>query len=320
MRAALAQALAVDFYFFSSPLSNPVRIEQTHFRKLRSTTVQVTQEVLSYGTMFEALVSLLDTVLELPVVNFPEFPVSSEIDIEIAAEKCRVHWGLGVSGPISNMTRVVENAGAIVAIFDGVSEKVDALSFGRARPIIMRSTIKESLFRQRFDIAHECGHRVMHQGIITGDRLTENQAHRFAGAFLLPRIQFLREFPSRHRLDWQKILELKRRWKVSAAAIFRRAYDLGAINAAQYRKANIHLANTGQKKREELDSEFKLEKPELLFQCVDVLLSHGGETISSISAKLGVRPGVINRLIAHAYDGSQSDVFDGDNVVQFRTR
>lgn len=31
MRAALAQALAVDFYFFSSPLSNPVRIETDLF-------------------------------------------------------------------------------------------------------------------------------------------------------------------------------------------------------------------------------------------------------------------------------------------------
>ncbi len=52
-------------------------------------------------------------------------------------------WGLGL-GPISNMMRVVENAGAIVSFFSGVSERVDALSIDRQRPMIIRSEAKPS--------------------------------------------------------------------------------------------------------------------------------------------------------------------------------
>ena len=105
--------------------------------------------------------------------------------------------------------------------------------------------------RLRFDLAHECGHLVMHQGVETGDRETEIQAHRFASAFLLPTTAFVTEFPRRaHYLDWPGLYTLKRRWGVSVRAIVRRAYDLGMIDAAQYRTANVHLARTGQAKGE----------------------------------------------------------------------
>lgn len=63
---------------------------------------------------------------------------------------------------------MVENQGAIVTTFDGVSDKVDALSINRKYPIIIRNTAKESVCRMRFDIAHECGHLIMHDGIETG--------------------------------------------------------------------------------------------------------------------------------------------------------
>ena len=42
--------------------------------------------------------------------------------------------------------------------------------------------------RDNFNLAHEMGHIVMHRGIshTPGTRTVENQAHRFAGAFLAP--------------------------------------------------------------------------------------------------------------------------------------
>ncbi|MDT9702280.1 ImmA/IrrE family metallo-endopeptidase, partial [Streptomyces sp. P17] len=100
---------------------------------------------------------------------------------------------------------------AIVTNFNIVSKEVDALSVSVERPFIVRNTAKESVCRQRFDIAHEIGHLVMHEGIVTGDRTTENQANRFASALLLPRPMMLKLYPrpNGNRLDWKGMREFK---------------------------------------------------------------------------------------------------------------
>ena len=69
-------------------------------------------------------------------------------------------------------------------------DKVDAFSLSNKRPLIVRNTAKVNPCRQRFDLAHEMGHLVMHQGIETGCRLTEDQANQFACALLMPRASF----------------------------------------------------------------------------------------------------------------------------------
>jgi len=293
---ALAETLGVSNAFFELPLKSNVRAEECHFRKQVTTPRSVTSQVLARGALLDELATELDSTLKLPKVNFPSIAVTTEEDIEKAAQKCRELWGLGDSGPITSMTRVVENAGAIVTQFDGVSEKVDALSMDRRRPIIVRSTTKESLSRQRFDLAHECGHLVMHQGIATGDQLTEAQANRFASALLLPRASFIKEFPRRKSLDWRAIFELKLRWKVAARAIVRRAYDLGIIGATQYRTANIHLVKTGQAKQEKYDDELTLERPELLSAAFNALEKRRVGSAYSLIAGLGLGGGMFSLI------------------------
>ena len=267
---ALSAVLGVAPRFFSLTTRDSVRPEQCHFRKLRTTPVSVVSQVLARGTLLDGFVDRLDRELELPQVSFPDIQVSSGIEIEEAAEEARLQWALG-SGPISNMMRVVENAGAIVSFFSGVSERVDALSIDRPRPMIIRNKAKSAACRLRFDLAHECGHLIMHRGVETGDKTTEDQANRFASAFLLPRSSFIHEFPRTRFLNWQEIFALKLRWKVSAAAIVRRAYDLKIISADQYRTGYIHISKTGQKKVEQYDDIITAEQPELLNSAVAAL-------------------------------------------------
>jgi len=299
MVAALAEALEVEPRFFEMPLLNPVREDQCHFRKRMTTPTALVQQAAARGTLVDLLVRRVSDVLEMPAVNFPDIPVGDARDVERAAEACRVHWGLGLLGPITNMTRVVENAGAVVTHFVGLSERVDALSMHRQRPIIVRSSAKESLCRLRFDIAHECGHLVMHQGIETGDRETEDQANQFASAFLLPRAAFTREFPRRRTLDWKALFELKLRWKVSVRASVRRAYDLGLLDAAQYRRANVHLVETGHAKGELYDDDagrLPLEQPELLDHALATIDGAVPGGLHRIAKDLGLRPGLFGKL------------------------
>lgn len=292
MRAALADALGVAEHFFAIPAAFGITAEQCHFRKQRTTPVSVVSQVLARGTLLDGFVSRLDDELDLPPVSFPDIPIVSAADIETAAEAARAHWKLG-TGPISSMMRVVENAGAVVSFFSGVSERVDALSIDCARPMIIRSEAKPAACRLRFDLAHEAGHLIMHRGVQTGDKRTEDQANRFASAFLLPRSSFISEFPRGRFLDWAAIFALKLRWKVSAAAILRRAYDLRMISADQYRTGYIHLSKTGQKRIERYDDQILSEAPELL--------------PNALRALEAVYPGALSRLVEAS--GLQADMF-----------
>lgn len=287
MTEALSAALGVTTRFFSLITRDGVRPEQCHFRKQRTTPVSVVSQVLARGTLLDGFVDRLDRELDLPVVSFPDFQASSALEVEEAADEARRHWRVG-SGPISSMMRVVENAGAVVSFFGGVSERVDALSIDRRRPMIIRSEAKQAACRLRFDLAHECGHLIMHRGIETGDKITEEQANRFASAFLLPRSSFIHEFPRSRFLDWTAIFQLKLRWKVSAAAIIRRAYDLRMISADQYRTGYIHLSKTGQKRVERHDDEIPLEEPELLSSAINALEEAFPGSVQRIAAEAGL--------------------------------
>jgi len=315
MAEALAAALGVARRFFGLPGDTDIRPEQCHFRKQRTTPISVVSQVLARGTLLDGFVSRLDRELDLPPVTFPDIPAASAGEIEEAAEAARHHWGLG-TGPVSNMMRVVENAGAVVSFFGGVSERVDALSIDCRRPMIIRSEAKPAACRLRFDLAHETGHLIMHRGIQTGDKPTEEQANRFASAFLLPRASFIHEFPRGRFLDWAAIYALKLRWKVSAAAILRRAYDLKAISADQYRTGYIHLSKTGQKRFERHDDDIPAEQPELLPAAMRTLEIEFPGAVERIASEVGLEPDMFSHVsglelpVARAAD---------DNVVPFRS-
>lgn len=314
MRAALAAALGVRESFFAAPAINPVREDDCHFRKLMTAPRAVMAQAAARGTFVEMLVTALDKRLRLPKVDFPDLgrPTSLE-EVDRIAEAARAHWGLGLDAPITSVTRAVENAGAVVVHFADISDRIDALSIARRRPIIVRSSAKAAAVRLRFDLAHECGHLVMHQGVITGDRETEEQAHRFASAFLIPRAAFAREFPRTHRgLDWTGLFRMKLRWKVSVRAIVRRAYDLGLIDAAQYRTANVHLTKTGQAKAERYDDTLEAESAELMSTALRVLSERDPGGLRALFDELGSGAELFERITGHAIPAPP------ENVVRLR--
>jgi Zn-dependent peptidase ImmA (M78 family)/transcriptional regulator with XRE-family HTH domain len=321
LEIALAGALGVTPRFFSAQPRSTVRPEQCHFRKQATTPATVTSQVLARGSILDALAEELDSRLQLPSVNFPEITAGNFDQVEAAAETAREHWGLGVSGPITNMMRVVENAGAIVTYFSGVSDRVDALSMDRRRPIIVRSEAKQSLCRLRFDLAHECGHLLMHKGVQTGDRLTEDQANRFASAFLLPRAPFQHMFPRSRFLNWELIFHIKLQWKVSARAVLRRALDLQIITADQYKTGNIHLVKTGQTKVERYDVELPMERAELMDAALDALGGSYPGAVNEMANELGLAPRMFDHLTGRTLETAVATSSDAKiRYVDFASR
>jgi Zn-dependent peptidase ImmA (M78 family)/DNA-binding XRE family transcriptional regulator len=301
---ALCEVLSVRESFFTMELNNDVKFEQCHFRKRKTTPVTLVNRVCAYSTIFEQMVSYISQYLELPQNNFPEqtitYDVYSNLDIEKAAEACRKHWKLGLDTPIRNITNVLENAGVVITTFSGVSEKVDALSLNRKHPIIIRNSAKESPCRLRFDLAHECGHFVLHDGIETGDTLTESEANKFASAFIFPRVAFVKEFTKNFIVNrensWIPLYELKVRWGMSLKAIIYRAHYLNLISSQQYRAANVRLSKSGQSKTERYDDEIIREVPELLKSSIDLLNSELGITFHTISSHLNIAPEMLSNI------------------------
>ncbi|MEA1062843.1 MULTISPECIES: helix-turn-helix domain-containing protein [Enterobacterales] len=326
VRNALAEFLQVSSAFFGLPLSGDVKPEQCHFRKRQTTPAGVKERVQAYSTILEQLVTELHEHLDMPENGFNLIDNSKIVEltpplIEKIAEGARVRWGLTPDAPIDNMVNVVENQGAIVTCFDGVSEKVDALSVNRKFPIIIRNTAKESACRMRFDLAHECGHLIMHDGIETGCKQTEREADAFASAFLFPRKSFAREFPvclgAGGAIDWKKVYNLKVRWKVSARAIIYRAHFLGFINAQQYRNANVWFSQTRQTKKEKLDDQIPLEEPHVLEESLIILKEQLGISFEMLAEKFKVKPELLSDISGIKYAPDIDDGYD-DIVVPFK--
>lgn len=301
LEQALVDHLGILPEFLRKVDPMPLTEEQCHFRKQLTTKVALRQYARARGEMLKRLVCVLDDHLELPAYNITEADPSSDESIERGAEACRSAWGLGW-GPISNITRVAEKAGAVVMRVSGLANEVDAVSFATRRPVIALNGAGRSACRARFGVAHELGHFALHIGVLTGDRLTETQANRFASSFLLPRASFLAE--SRRvlrgtRINWDCMSDLKRRWGVSKAALLYRGRQLGVFTDEQVRAGYITLNRHGEAVEEREDGSMPIEQPEIVNDGLRVMTEELGTPLAAVARKMGVQPRLLNDLLGH---------------------
>jgi Zn-dependent peptidase ImmA (M78 family) len=272
--ARLCEILGVHESFFCAPRRGSVELEQCHFRSVRASSQTLKKTIAAQVEMFELLIDELDKEVAFPTVSFSmlDEPVSGIGKIEQVAEKFRREQGLGI-GPLSSVTKLAEKVGVLVVNLAGADDKVDAFSLFNKRPLIVRNTAKLNPCRQRFDLAHELGHLIMHQGIETGCRHTEDQANQFASALLMPRASFAAEFPPMRGkyLNWSALKELKLRWKVSFKALIYRAQSLDLLTAEQAKSGFTYLNRKGFTKHEEFDELIPMESPMLVQRAIDLL-------------------------------------------------
>lgn len=283
----LSELLKVSENFFFKRRASPIESDECHFRSLRSATQTMKKQVAAQVEMFESnFIKLLLEEVEFPEINIPTVGDSDSLnsaEIELIAEDFRRKLGLGL-GPISNIIRLAENLGAYVISLRGIDEKIDGFSIFRDRPIIVRNSAKESPCRLRFDVAHEIGHLVLHQGIETGCRKSEEQANNFASALLIPRSSFQGEFPDMRGsyFHWDALEDMKARWGVSLKAIIYRASKLGLITPDKARTGYTYLARQGHLV-ERGDNRVPMEKPAMLQSAIDMLDSYSWIKMISVS-------------------------------------
>ncbi|MEU9018596.1 ImmA/IrrE family metallo-endopeptidase [Actinomadura sp. NPDC048394] len=211
--------------------------------------------------------------VELPDRDVPSYAVMSmhpdqsgePID---AAQLLRKHWDLG-NGPVGHLARTAELHGVVVVFSPAQAAAVDAYSFDTdSRPIVILNPLKDDYYRQRFDLAHELGHLVMHADVEPGNRVVEEQAHRFAAEFLMPADELAKQLP--HRANWPLLQELKEYWGVSLQALLYRARELGVMSGVTYRNAMARMSKEGWR-RQEPGARPEVEQPSLLPRSLKVL-------------------------------------------------
>lgn len=226
--AAYSRALKYPESFFFGDDVESIDPLTVSFRSLRLTKAADQHAAIGAGGLGVILSEYFSSRFTLPQPDLPDLRSSEP---EVAAQALRELWGLGTKS-ISNMVHLLEKHGVKVFWLAEDTASIDAFSFWKDNvPYIFLNTMKSGE-RSRFDAAHELAHLVLHRkGLVKGQDV-EREADAFASAFLMPRDNVLAvkmAFPT-----FDKIVQLKALWRVSAMALIVRMRNLSVISEWQY--------------------------------------------------------------------------------------
>lgn len=293
----LCEWLNVSEAYFFTPLraSEEKRESIINFRTLKASKKKSRAQAAVYLEWLASTYDFAAGYVSLPPVSLPnievdDFKTLTGLDIEKIAEDTRRFFGLG-DGPIVNLCKLLENKGVSIGYLP-LEEGMDGLSaWFNGRPVTVINN-KAYHARSRFDLAHELFHIIAHRSVTEEElqdkeilNIVESQAHRFAGAFLAPYKTFLKEVYS---VDYDSLIELKKRWGISAQAIVMRLNILQVITDSQkirfFSKMNIE----GQRRKEKLDGETRPERSELLKRIAEFLSENNILYLNEFSPRTGI--------------------------------
>lgn len=316
---SLSKVINVSPEWFTRPL--PKKGSLPLFRSNASAHVSARAMLEARLEWTQDIVLAMSEFVDFPDVNLPvrSFTDPQQIansDIEEAASECRDLWSLGRRA-IPDLAMAVEGAGVIVVREEtGIApiEGLSAWSHELQRPLILLSADKGNGFRSRFDLAHELGHLILHKGIDRATdperyKLMEAQAHRFAGAFLLPAETFAADVRTPVTLD--SLLLLKQRWGVSVAAMIMRLEALKIIDADEKLVLFKRRSARWGAKSEPGDDARAPEHPRLLKRTIELLSSSGVMPIESVSNYIGLAANDVEKLagLPERYLSGKASVF-----------
>ena len=192
------------------------------------------------------------------------------------ARHIRHAWRLD-QGPIQNLTKLVEDCGCVVVLFDFGMSKIDGLtSFAKdGTPIIFLNPTFPAA-RMRATLAHELGHVIMHRYMTPN---ADEEAWQFAYEFLMPEYEIRPHF---FPLNLEKLMTLKRRWKVSMQFLLMWAREMGALKDGYFRVLMSQISKRGWRKNEPMDDEWAPESPSLLREIIEYHVTDLGYTADDL--------------------------------------
>lgn len=277
--------LPEKFFYRHINIHSPNGASMLMFRRRQTTTGKMQEQVsMEMNRLSDNVRVLLDSVdlQTISVVPFYEPKTGSSEEIESIAERVRLELRIP-RGPIKSMTRVLESIGVVI-VRRRMPTKIDALVDSTpGSPTIL--LLSEDLLggRQRFTLAHELAHMVMHTALNFTYENLEWQADYFASAFLMPE----HDIKSKLRnLTMERLIALSTEWRVSVQALVRRAFDLGVISERQYRSWNEQLGKSGYRTSEPYT--IPIEEPSLLSSLIRIHMNDLQYTVTELADALAM--------------------------------
>lgn len=288
----LAKALSVRGEYFFRPFTIQLDAE-VEYRKRANTPEKLLKRIRAdVEEQAERWHELANLYPQFPVKPFAVpagllATVQTLDEVEQVAAKVRECWKLG-EDPITDLVDVLEEHGILVIFtaldaeskFDGLAATIET------QPVIVVAQHWAG-DRQRFTLAHELGHLMLHGRLADGIE-EEKACNRFAGAFLLPATAIQRQLGQQRRmLEWQELYMLKHEFGLSMAACLYRSSDTAILSPDVTKSLYQQFAIRGWRKQEP-KAPYPQEQTLLFKQLVYRALAEGWIGESKAAELLGI--------------------------------
>lgn len=289
---AIAKILGVkqDFFFKQSE----IKLEGIEFRKRAGLSKKNEEAIIEKAREYVERYLEIENILAIhkPFINpLADDMISTEVDVQKAAEKLRNAWNLGTA-PIANVVELLELNGIRVILIEDVDE-VDGFAAITSSnvPVIVVNTKGRNIERVRFTVIHEAAHVLLMfaASILANKKLLEEFCHYFSSCFLLPQEILTRMMNGQKRgyIYINELINIKEYAGISIRAIVHRCKKTGIINESYYNRWMVYMSKTYGAKQEPGDYQGK-EKSTVLEQLVSRALADGIISISKAAALCNV--------------------------------
>ncbi|MEI6209897.1 MAG: XRE family transcriptional regulator [Desulfuromonadales bacterium] len=243
----VANVLDKPLDFFFRPFT--VELSELRFRKTSGLGVKAEDAVKELATDFFERYCEIEQILALhsrfqdPLDDVWYTTIE---EAEDAAVRVRDAWRLG-EDPLPNVVETLEANGFKVFEVDAPKSFDGFSGWADSHPVIVLARwLNDDIPRKRFTMLHEAAHLLAAPHTDLTGKQMESFCHRFAGSMLIPRNVFTLDWGGfRHRISLEELVDLKRRYGVSIAAIMYRAHDLKLIDDTTHRQFSITRMKKG---------------------------------------------------------------------------
>lgn len=283
----IASTLDFPVEFFYKQEVGPIATSSPLFFRSRSNVTKKVKTACRYQVKWtddikkwlESYVDFIDR--SIPIINTSYTDLTME-DVEELALSVRKKWGLG-DDPLKDVIGIFENNGILVSQFATNRycsfKGIDAFSSWKdGTPYVVYHSVQKSAVRTRFSLLHELGHLIMHSDISNEDSIkkevvdfADDQADRFAAAFLLPATSFPKDV---HSTSLSSLELIKGKWGAALSTILHRCEDLDILSDNQISYLKRQMTAKKYWYKEPLDDVITINGPEILRDAIFMLIEN----------------------------------------------